>query len=494
MNNNNGRRLPHANRQTVKFYWNGRLVEGRAGDSVAVALLASGVKTLAWTRKSHRPMGYSGSYVTGVLARVNDVPNVRLDLLPVRENLRIEMQNCWPSPQFDLLKLTRLLPSNWVEGGFEHTNMVPSGTRLYQRWEALLAFLAGVAKPAVSRTETLVPQGRRFVVDTLIVGGGPVGCAAANEAVAAGKTALIVSRGERLGRYARARGKALPSLDKRVETLVGIEVFGAYRSGGILLGAPNDPTKGAVVLEAKEVLLATGQRSCPPVVPGMWLPGTMDARAALLMAKDQAVAPGLRVVVTGSGEQTSVAQMLRQLGVNVVAVEPVESLRRVLGHNSVSGALFDRRIDCDSIVYAGPWVSDGSLAFQSGAEGLLQLRDQGTSRFRYIGSAADADQLLPIAPLSRHAALLCPCFDVSTHEVDALLKQGITDLEVIKRLTSCGMGPCQGQPCWDLLRAFVSARTGLPLSQLAKPSQRPPRRAISVSQAVGLEEVVEPLQ
>ncbi|MBN2994043.1 hypothetical protein JWR97_25730, partial [Pseudomonas cedrina subsp. fulgida] len=80
------------------------------------------------------------------------------------------------------------------------------------------------------------------------------------------------------------------------------------------------------------------------------------------------------------------------------------------------------------------------------------------------------------------------------HEVEALIEQGITDLEVIKRLTSCGMGPCQGQPCWDSLRALVSARTGIALAALARPTLRPPRRALSVAQAAGLAAVVEPLQ
>jgi len=106
----------------------------------------------------------------------------------------------------------------------------------------------------------------------------------------------------------------------------------------------------------------------------------------------------------------------------------------------------------------------------------------------------EADQLLPVAARSRHKALLCPCFDVSDHEVEALLAQGITDLEVIKRLTSCGMGPCQGQPCWDALRALVSARSGIALAGLARPTLRPPRRALSVAQAAGLASVVEPLQ
>jgi len=200
------------------------------------------------------------------------------------------------------------------------------------------------------------------------------------------------------------------------------------------------------------------------------------------------------VVVVGNGEQAAVADRLRELGVNVVAHKPIGELRRVMGRNAVTGAVFDQPIACDALVHAGPWLVDASLTFQSRAEGLLQLRERRPSRLRTIGAAAEPDQWLPVAGHTGDAALLCPCFDVSCHEVEALIEQGITDLEVIKRLTSCGMGPCQGQPCWDSLRALVSARSGIPLHALPRPTLRPPRRALSVAQAAGLADVVEPLQ
>ncbi|MBN2994009.1 (2Fe-2S)-binding protein, partial [Pseudomonas cedrina subsp. fulgida] len=223
----------------------------------------------------------------------------------------------------------------------------------------------------------------------------------------------------------------------------------------------------------------------------MWLPGVMDVRTALIMAHEQAVAPGARVVVVGNGDQEAVASRLRALGVNVVAARAVADLRRVRGLRQVRAAVFAESVACDAIVHAGPWLADASLSFQSRAEGLLQLCEQRQSRFLTVGAAAELDQPLPVAPRSRHKALLCPCFDVSCHEVEALIEQGITDLEVIKRLTSCGMGPCQGQPCWDSLRALVSARTGIALAALARPTLRPPRRALSVAQAAGLAAVVE---
>lgn len=483
-------RLPGATERALSFSWNGRKLSGLEGDSVAEALLANGVRALAFTRKAHRPMGLSGFYASGVLARVDGVPNVRLDQCRLREGMHVSMQNCWPQPGFDLLRLARLVPAGWIQGGFEHTNLVPSGGRLFQCWEALLAFLAGVAEPASSRTQVLVPEARHLFAEVLVIGAGPAGCAAANAAAARGRQVLLVSRGEMAGGLARHAGVDAPGLDPRVECLFGVDVFGAYREGRLLLAAPLDGSQGALALEADEVILATGRRPVPPLVPGAWLPGVMDARTALALAAGRRIAPGTAVAVLGTGEQDALAERLQALGVNVVVVAQMERLQRIRGFNRVRGVELDSRCACDAVVLAGTGAFDDSLSFQGSAQGRLQLLG-GAGAYRRVGVAAEPDSTLP----ARHpAVLLCPCFDVSGAEVDRLLEQGIHDLEVLKRLTSCGMGPCQGQPCWNALRDYVAARLGLPPASLNKPSLRPPRRALSVAQAAGLADVVEPLQ
>lgn len=484
-------RLPGASGAPLSFSWNGRRLQALAGDSVAQALLANGIRGLAWTRKAHRPLGLSGLYTTGVLARVDGVPNVRLDQCLVREGMQVSRQNSWPNPRFDLLRLARLVPSGWIKGGFEQSNLVPSGGRLFQHWEALLAFLAGVAEPADQGFAGPPPVGQRLRAEVLVIGAGPAGCAAANRAAQEGREVLLVSRGESPARYARQAGAALAPLDPRVRCLFGVEVFGAYREGRLLLGAPIDPARGAVALEADEVILATGRRVVPTLVPGAWLPGVMDARTALALAADRRIAPGKSVVVLGDGQQQALANRLRQLGVQVVAVAEVAELQRVIGHNRVRAVQLERLQPCDALVLAGPGLFDDSLSFQASASGRLQLVGARSS-LRRAGSADEPDPAL--APAQDAAVLLCPCFDVSGREVDELLEQGIDDLEVIKRLTSCGMGPCQGQPCWDSLRAYVAGRLGVPVLQLARPTLRPPRRALTVAQAAGLCDVVEPLQ
>lgn len=488
-------RMPSSVTPSLEFYWNGKPLRAVPGESVAAALVAEGIKSFAKTRKSHRPMGLSGFYTNGVLARVSGVPNVRLDQVTVAQGMKVEMQNCWPSPRFDLLKLARVVPSGWIQGGFEHSNLIPSGNWVFQRWERFLAFMAGVAKPAEAGRSFIAPPGEKIVCDVLVIGGGPEGCKVANAAAEVGKSVVLVSRSLILGRGARALDISLPPLDKRVRSLLGVDVFGAYREGKMLLGASLDSSKGAYAFEADEVVLAIGQKANPPLVPGAWLPGSMDARTALLLASEHHIKPGQRVAVLGANHQQVVATRLKKLGVNIVSIAPVHQLQHILGHTQVTGVkLQGTDVQCDCVVFAGPWLRDDSLEFQGRSDGLLQLTHQRIDPFRYVGRAGDGDIAIPTAPLGRHPVLLCPCFDVSAQEVRLLLDQGITDLEVIKRLTSCGMGPCQGTPCWNLLQAFVASELQLPNQAVAKPSLRPPRRAITVAQAAGLSDAVEPLK
>ena len=89
-------------------------------------------------------------------------------------------------------------------------------------------------------------------------------------------------------------------------------------------------------------------------------------------------------------------------------------------------------------------------------------------------------------------ALVCPCMDVTVAEVRALVTGGIDHVEEIKRLTGCGMGPCQGVPCWDLLAAALGEITGRPAEDFGHPTYRPPRAGLTMAQAAGLHGLVEP--
>lgn len=481
-------------RQKIEFYWNGRRLAAQEGDSVAAALRRNGILTLARSRKLHRPLGHSGSFVAGVLARVDGRPNVRLDQEPCRPGMRVSAQNVWPSAGFDLLSAAQLLPPKWVYGGFEHGRLTPSGGRAYALWERLMANLAGVAEPPDAALPVSVRPARRIRVDEIVIGGGPAGRRAANAAAAAGRQVALVTRGATPSRFSAALGVELEPLNPAVQLFCGMELFGCYREGTLLVAAPQRHDAGAVAFDVDRIVIATGRRSMPPLVPGNHVPGVMDAHAALELASIYGVMPGSSIAVLGTGDEAGIAAALRRHGAQIVHVGPVAELRRIVGRNRVRAIeVGSRTIPCDAVVHAGPWRADPNLAFQIAAEGLLQLvAGDVPGRVSVVGAAAEPDQPIHVPADLSPDALVCPCMDVTAGELLMHIDAGETDPEVLKRLTSCGMGPCQGYPCWESMLAILAQRTRTPPESFRRPSHRPPRRAITVAQAAGLCGVVEP--
>ena len=79
--------------------------------------------------------------------------------------------------------------------------------------------------------------------------------------------------------------------------------------------------------------------------------------------------------------------------------------------------------------------------------------------------------------------VICRCEDVTRAEIDAAVAEGARTVNQLKAWTRCGMGPCQGRVCGDVVGALLAGAGGrreaaglltgrtpfrpLPLSQLA---------------------------
>lgn len=483
-------RLSHAPDRSGSFWFEGRQVPFHEGDTLAAALHAQAIRTLARSRKFHRPRGLSGTFVAGHLCGVEGSPHVRLDRTAATQGVRVAMENTWPGGTLDALRLARLIPRRWLRAGFEHSRLVSSGTALFEPWERFMRFMAGEA-PVHGGSGRAIPEGRRLTPDLVVVGGGPAGREAANTAAAEGRSVVLVTRGHIAGARAATWGVALPPLDASVTVLTEHEACGLYDRGRHLLCVPHDAARGATIVAAGEVILATGRRSVPPLVAGADLPGVMDEATALALAHRHAVAPGAQVAVVGSGMQGALAARLEALGVTVAASLPATRLERIVGWSAVSGIDAGGHIVCDAVVHAGPWRSDRRLAFMAGADGELRvLAGALPNAVRVVGSAAlDDEAVCHGAGLDRRA-LACPCMDVTVDELLDLIAAGETHVEVLKRLTGCGMGPCQGIPCWDNLAHIVAHATGRNPEEIGHPTYRPPGAGLTLAQAAGLQGLV----
>lgn len=81
--------------------------------------------------------------------------------------------------------------------------------------------------------------------------------------------------------------------------------------------------------------------------------------------------------------------------------------------------------------------------------------------------------------------IICRCEDVTLKEIRDLIKKGYTDIEEIKRITRCGMGPCQGKNCGQLILKEISKFTGTPVEELSMQRHRPPFGGIKFSEVLG---------
>jgi bacterioferritin-associated ferredoxin len=482
-------RLPHASDVRRQFSWNGDTVEARDGDTLAAALHAAGVRNIAPSRKFHDPRGLSGSFAAGHLACVDAMPHRRIDRVAVRQDMQAATQNVWPSARFDLLTLARLAPRAMLRAGFEHPRLVSDGSLLWRPWERLLAFIAGAATPPAGREGRIV-DGHRLKVHTVVVGGGPTGREAA---IAARGPVLLISRSAAPGASASAAGADLPPLPDSIEVLSGHDVFALYDGGRLIAAAPHDPDRPAVLIDAADVVLATGARSTPPLVPGVTLPGVLSADIALALAAHHGVPPGNRTVVIGTAQGQWVFERLGALGCKMADFVDVADVSQISGRGAVEQIhLGGKSIACDAVVHAGPWRPDPALPFQAAADGELRLLGGDLpAHVRLTGTCAEAPEAVSLGQRLNPAALVCPCMDVTVGEIVALIDSGITHVEELKRRTGCGMGTCQGVPCWDLLAAVVAEATGRDVAQIGHPTYRPPRAALTFGQAAGLADITE---
>ncbi len=81
--------------------------------------------------------------------------------------------------------------------------------------------------------------------------------------------------------------------------------------------------------------------------------------------------------------------------------------------------------------------------------------------------------------------IICRCNEVTQKEIEDLIDQGITDIEMIKRITHIGMGPCQGRTCIPLVAGIIARKTGMRIEDIVIPATRIPVRPVAMGVLVG---------
>jgi heterotetrameric sarcosine oxidase alpha subunit len=333
----------------LAFTFDGKRYTGFAGDSLASALLANGVRLVGRSFKYHRPRGIFsvGSEEPNALVRLRSggraEPNTRATMVELYDGLEAESQNRWPSLGFDLGAVASLAAPLIPAGFYYKTFMGPKGSWMF--YERFIRAAAGMGSAADAPDPDHYEK-RHAHCDVLVVGGGPAGIAAALAAGRTGARVMLVDEMAELGGTLRREDAALAGIPAQewlasslaelkampeIRLLYRATAFGHYdhnlvaiveRIADHLAEPPPHVARQAMwLVRAKQVVFATGSIERPLVFADNDRPNVMLAGAARAYVNEFGVAPGIRAVIfTNNDSAYATALDLQRAGVEVAAV------------------------------------------------------------------------------------------------------------------------------------------------------------------------------
>ncbi len=286
---------------------------------------------------------------------------------------------------------------------------------------------SGRLPPPVSLGDRAPVPARSIHCDVVVIGQGPAGRGAADEA--------------------RDAGQHVVTLESRL----GQDAIGIY-PGPLVVARTNS---GMWHLYPREgIVVATGASEIQPVVPGNDLRGLVTARAAA-----ELTSTGIdlgRVIAVGTPPADVVATTVAG---ELVRFEPRSGDPRRVGAVVMRDAKGqEQRHECDTV----------SLGLGLTPRDALLRMARGTN-IRGVGDVL----LAPDLPPCPSTGVVCPCAGVTVDDLRSVHGRGFRELDLVKRATLAGTGPCQGAVCVPHIRSFLGAQgSDPPASFTARPVTR----------------------
>ena len=528
------------------FHFDGKTYRGYAGDTLASALLANGVKLVGRSFKYHRPRGIlsSGSEEPNGLVELRSgdrrEPNTRATVAELYDGLEAVSQNRFPSLKFDLLSVNSLLSPIFSAGFYYKTFMWPA--KFWEKvYEPLIRRAAGLGRAAGVADPDVYEKSNAFC-DVLVIGGGLAGIEAALAAARAGERVILCDEDFVLGGRAIAEGRnaeiaaLLGELSgfPEVRVLSRTTVFGVYDGGtyGAIERVADHVVKPAAhgvrqrswKIIAKRSVLAAGASERPLLFGNNDLPGVMLSGAVRQYIGRFGVAPGRRAVLFVNNDEGAAAlDALQSAGIEVAAlvdarVEIPASIRRraeacgarifagglvrhALGRLGVSGVEIAPvtggtiRLDCDLLVMSGGW--NPNIQLTSHLDGK-PVWDETIAAFvagslpkgmRAVGAAA-GDSLGEVRALWQPVAGVGKVFvdfqnDVTANDVKLARQEGFAAVEHLKRYTTLGMATDQGKTANVNGLGLMAALNGKSIPETGTTRFRPPYTPVAIGALAG---------
>lgn len=507
----------------LRFRFDAADYTGFAGDTLASALLANGVRLIGRSFKYHRPRGIFGDGVEEPNALVElgegtrREPNTQASMLPLFEGLVAASQNRWPSLTFDAMAINGLLSPFFAAGFYYKTFMRPASW-----WEKIY-------EPAIRRSAGFGRASRRpdpdhyerltRHADVLVIGGGRAGLNAAREAQASGARVIVCEADTVFGGRALDEGRDITPLlaelaaNPRVRMLCRTTVFAAYDHGTYVAlervfdGAPPRPglpRQRLIRIHAGRAILASGAVEQPLLFADNDRPGIMLASAARRLITRFAVKPGETAMLAVNNDRGLEAESaLRAGGVRIAGVFDTRRGEFVIRAQGGARGLHavdvitrrdKRRIACDLLVVSGGFAPQIQLAGHLDhaprwdeakrcflAEALPPgLSVAGTAAGEGLPEPGDAGETV-----AGGKVFVDFQNDVTVSDLKLAVREGFGAPEHAKRYTTLGMGTDQGRTATRNATLVLAKLTGRTPPELAPPRPRPPAVPVALGAFAG---------
>ncbi len=335
--------------KVLGFTWDNKEYFGYEGDSLASALLANDIKIVGRSFKYHRPRGVmscgveeSGALVTIGSGSKAD-PNVRATTQELYSGLIAKGQNAFPNVNYDFGGINNYLSRFFAAGFYYKTFMgLPpfewgKGTGIWMIFEKIIRKAAGMGKASREPDPDNYEHANDFC-DVLVVGSGPAGIAAAQEAANKSLDVILIEQDSLLGGNNLSEAEFDASLLQNQLESSGIRVMSRTTAFGVydntVVGAlervtdhipnPNSklPRQRFWTIRAKHIILASGALERHVAFNNNDIPGVMTVNASRHYLNRYGVLTGNNIVITTNNDSVyQTALELQEAGSRVTILD-----------------------------------------------------------------------------------------------------------------------------------------------------------------------------
>ena len=330
--------------QKLTFHHHRSRHRGLAGDTIATALYANGVRIFSRSLKYHRPRGlYSlDGECSNTCMEVDGIPNVCTEKTLLKDGMTLKTQNVKGSAENDLMGFMDTLDWAMPAGFYYRTMHKPA--KLWPLALKQIRKAAGLGKivpefEIKGKFDEIYPS-----ADVCVIGGGPAGMSAALAAAGRGLRVILLESRPWLGGFfdyrAVADSKGIPLFERARELAKAVEETPDIRvlSHTAVVGEYNDNLVTAfqvggeadhfderyIEIRAQSVVVATGCIERPLLFDNNERPGVMQINTAHRMARTYGLLAGENAVFSvGHDLGLEAALDLNNLGLKISGVADI---------------------------------------------------------------------------------------------------------------------------------------------------------------------------